>query len=242
MRLDFLPGKKRTIYQRPDFFTYSMDSILLGRFVTLRGGKRLLDLCAGTGAVPLALSVRTTALIDAVELQEPLCRLMEASVSENGLEEQIHVHEADLRTMHPQDWGVYDVVTCNPPYFPVTAEKGVNETEARTLARHEVACTLEDVVKTAARMVRSRGRAAFIHRPERLTELMQACEANGLQPKRLQFVHPSAAKEANMVLLEAVKDGGSGMTVECPLLVYGEDGAYEPSFKERYFEGEDPYA
>lgn len=235
-RRDFLPGNQRVIHQRSNIFTYSMDAVLLAKFARVTGTKRIMDLCAGTGAVPLMLSLRTDASIQAIELQHLLCDLFQRSISTNHLTDQVKVAQGNILDLQAAAWGTYDLVTCNPPYFPVTAAKGVNENEYKTLARHEVACTLNDAVKTAAALVKSKGRVAFVHRPERLADIFSTMSYYKLAPKRIQYVHPKKSKEANIVLVEAVKDGNPGLKTEPPWIVYQDDDTYEPAFYQHYFE------
>ncbi|CAM3986011.1 tRNA1(Val) (adenine(37)-N6)-methyltransferase [Alkalicoccus chagannorensis] len=241
LRLDDLPGFERRIYQHSGIFAYSMDAVLLGRFARVDGARRMLDLCAGTGAVPLVLSTRTKTPIDAVEVQEQLCRLMEMSVEENDLQTQIHPAQADLRTLSPDTWGRYDVITCNPPYFPVQEKEKYRE-DAKAIARHELLCTWEDIARACRVLLQSKGRAAFVHRPERTAELTAVLQAHQLEPKRLQFCHPHAEKEANMVLIEAVKDGKPGLHVEAPLIVYDEHRQYTKAFEAHYTGKEETHA
>ncbi|PTL38135.1 SAM-dependent methyltransferase [Alkalicoccus saliphilus] len=241
-RQDYLPGNERVIHQRSDIFTYSMDAVLLARFVRVSGAEKAADLCSGTGAVPLVMSLRTEAVIDALELQPLLCELTERSIKTNNLEKQVRVMERDLRDLSGFALGKYDLVTCNPPYFPVTAEKGVNVNTSKTLARHEVSCTLDDAVKAAAALVKSKGRAAFVHRPERLGDIITTMQKRKLEPKRLCFVHPREDRPANILLIEAVKDGNPGMTTEPPWIVYDKEGNYTPEFYEHYFKGGKSYA
>lgn len=236
-RQDYLPGNQRVIHQRSDIFSYSMDAVLLAKFVRISGAKRIIDLCAGTGAVPLMLSLRTNASIEAVELQPHLCEMMQRSIGSNDLHEQLQVAQGDITKLTDADWGKYDLVTCNPPYFPVTAVKGVNENDQKTLARHEVACTLEDAVSTAAALVKSWGKVAFVHRPERLSDIFITMSRYQLAPKRIQYIHPKRTKEANIVLIEAVKDGNPGLKTEPPWVVYEADGSYQSDFYAHYFEG-----
>ncbi|SDO59128.1 tRNA1(Val) (adenine(37)-N6)-methyltransferase [Alkalicoccus daliensis] len=236
-RQDFLPGNERMIHQRSDIFSYSMDAVLLAKFARVSGAKRIIDLCAGTGAVPLMLSLRTKAKIEAMELQPLLCGLFERSIITNELSRQISVKEGDLRILQGMELGKYDLVTCNPPYFPVTAAKGVNENEWKTIARHEVSCTLTDAVAAAAALVKSKGKVAFVHRPERAAEIFAIMNQYHLAPKRIKYVHPKLTKAANIVLIEAVKDGNPGLTTEAPWVVYAEDGTYQKEFYKEYFEG-----
>ncbi|QKS69627.1 tRNA1(Val) (adenine(37)-N6)-methyltransferase [Paenalkalicoccus suaedae] len=233
-RLDYLPGRQRVIYQRDDIFAFSIDAVLLARFVTLPASGKVVDLCTGTGAIPLLMSLRTKASILGVELQETLAELTKLSVAENKLEEQITVSQQDLNKLTDVAWGKYDVVTCNPPYFAVTADKGTNENTFKSLARHEIACTLEDVIRVSSRLVKSKGRVALVHRPERLDEIIAYMHTYKLAPKRIQCVHPHKGKDANMLLIEAVRDGGFGAKILPPWVLYQEDGSFTKEFAEHW--------
>lgn len=235
-RLDYLPGKKRFIFQRSDIFTFSMDAVLLSKFVTLpKKCTKIIDLCAGNGAIPLMLSLRTKVKIDAVEIQATLYKLLKKSIGYNQLEDQIHpIHQDILQLNDEVEWGSYDVVTCNPPYFPITKDHYYNENERLTYARHEIACSLEDVVRISAKLLNFNGRLALVHRPERIVEIVTLMEKYEIAPKRLQYVHPRNNKEANMVLVEGVRGGKSGVNTLPPLIVYGEGNNYTKEFTEHY--------
>ncbi|MCE7791823.1 tRNA1(Val) (adenine(37)-N6)-methyltransferase [Salipaludibacillus sp. CUR1] len=236
-RLDYLPGWERAIYQRPDIFSYSMDAVLLGKFAQLpkSGEGKIMDLCTGTGAVPLIMSQRTRTFIEAVEIQPVLASLAEKSVHENNLADQVRVMEADILELDGLvRWESYDTVTCNPPYFPVTAEKGKNVNNHLSLARHEIACTLDDVIRVSSRLVKQKGRVAIVHRPERLPDIFGTMVKYRLEPKRIQYVHPKSDREANIVLVEAVREGKPGIKTMPPWIVYGEDDTYTREFKEHY--------
>lgn len=214
------------IIQSPDVFCFSLDAVLLARFASVPPRGRVLDLCAGNGVVPLLLATRTKAQIDAVELQPRLADMARRSVTLNGLDGQIRVLEADLRTFAPSGGVGYDVVTVNPPYQPVNAGER-KENPHQALARYEIACTLEDVVAACARAVKPGGRVAMVHRPARLAEIFAAMRRYKLEPKRLRFVHPKLQAEANMVLIEAMRDGRpGGLRLLPPLIAHEADGRY----------------
>ncbi|PYZ91534.1 SAM-dependent methyltransferase [Salipaludibacillus keqinensis] len=235
-RLDYMPGGKRTIFQRNDVFSYSMDAVLLAKFVRLPSEKgKIIDLCAGNGAVSLMMTLRTKAKIEAVEIQPLLSNLAVKTMVENQIDDQVRVIEANLLELDGKvQWESYDVVTCNPPYFPVTAEKGKNINTHVSLARHEIACTLEDVIRVASRLVKQKGKLAMVHRPERVVEIFAAMKAFRLEPKRIQYVHPKKDKEANMVLIEAVREGNPGLKTLPPWVVYDDDQSYIKEFKKHY--------
>ncbi|EOV9528958.1 tRNA1(Val) (adenine(37)-N6)-methyltransferase [Bacillus cytotoxicus] len=227
-RLDYLLTEEMKIIQSPSVFNFSLDAVLLANFVWVpiqRGN--LLDLCTGNAVIPLLLSKRTKGKITGVEIQERLYDMGIRSVQYNRLEERIHLIHGDLKDM-PQTLGhhQYDVVTCNPPYFqtPKSSEKNINEHLA--IARHEIMCTLEDVVRASSQLVKQGGKVAFVHRPGRLLDIVTLMRKYKIEPKRVQFVYPKAGKEANTLLIEGIKDGSADLKILPPLFVYDENNEY----------------
>ncbi|WP_100374727.1 tRNA1(Val) (adenine(37)-N6)-methyltransferase [Bacillus sp. FJAT-45037] len=235
-RLDFIKGTELKVIQSPSVFSFSIDAILLARFVYLPIQKgAVLDLCTGNGVIPLVMSTRSKALITGVELQERLYDMAKRNAELNQLHEQVQFIQADLNKMpNSVNKDGYDVVTCNPPYFETITKEERNKNIHLAIARHEIHCTLDDVIRTCSQYVKQKGKVALVHRPERLTDMMSLMRKYRIEPKRLQFVHPKKEKEANMVLLEGIKDGRSGLTCLPPLIVYQEDGTYTNEFEEVY--------
>ncbi|WP_028560750.1 tRNA1(Val) (adenine(37)-N6)-methyltransferase [Paenibacillus pinihumi] len=234
-RLDDLLTHQLHIIQSAEVFSFSMDAVLLARFATVPRRGRILDFCTGNGVIPLLLSTRTEAPIDAVEIQPRLADMARRSVAWNNKGEQIMITEGDLRQYHLDNgYGVYDLVTVNPPYMPAnTGDQNHNEHYA--IARHEIHCTLQEVAAACSRMVRTGGRVAMVHRPSRLMEIMEAMRAVRLEPKRIRFVHPHADAEANMVLIEALRDGKPDVKVLPPLIVYSSQNQYNKELMDIYY-------
>lgn len=234
-RTDFLyTHTSMKIIQSPSVFSFSLDALLLAHFarVPVRRGK-ILDLCAGNGVIPLLLSSRTNARITGVEIQERLWDMAKRSVSMNEKETQIDMMHADLKKLQPVlGHSSFDVVTCNPPYFKSPKETEWNDNEHFTIARHEVYCTLEDVVKACKLHVRPGGKVALVHRPERFVDMIVLFRAYGIEPKRVRFVYSKAGREANTVLLEGSRDGNVGLHMLPPLYMYKEDGTYTKEAEE----------
>ncbi|WP_018663629.1 tRNA1(Val) (adenine(37)-N6)-methyltransferase [Heyndrickxia acidiproducens] len=233
-RLDYLLAENLQIVQSPSVFAFSLDAVLLARFAYLPIQKgNVLDLCTGNGVIPLLLSTRTKAHITGVEIQERLYDMAVRSVGCNGLEQQIKLIHGDLKDM-PEvlGHGKFDVVTCNPPYFATANNKIHNENEHLAIARHEIYCTLDDVVRVSSQMLRHGGKAAFVHRPGRLMDILSAMKKYHLEPKRLRFVYPRAEKEANTILIEGIKYGKPDLKILPPLFVYGTDNQYTGEVEE----------
>ena len=206
-----------------------MDSVLLSRFPRFPKKGLIVDFCAGNGAVGLFASSRTKAKILSVEIQERLADMAERSVRLNSLEEQMRVICDDLKNMpnHLQGSKV-DMILCNPPYFKVDPHSN--------LARHEITTNLEEICRSAQKILKSNGRLVMVHRPDRLLDILDRLQQHNLAPKRLQFVYPKREKEANMLLIEAIKDGStSGFKVLPPLIIHNDDGTYTPEVQEIYY-------
>lgn len=227
-RLDYLLAENLKIIQSPSVFSFSLDAVLLARFayMPIRQGK-VVDLCSGNGAIPLFLSARTSAEITAIELQEQLADMANRSISYNNLSHQITMLCEDVIGIASKiGYDKYDVVTCNPPYFKANELSETNKKEPLTIARHEVKLNLDQAICSASELLKQGGKAAFVHRPGRLLDIVTSMRANRLEPKRIRFVYPKEGKEANMLLIEGTKDGKPDLKVLPPLYVYKNDGTY----------------
>lgn len=236
-RLDDLQNGYWMIQDNQDF-CYGIDAVLLSAFAKVKAGEEVLDLCTGTGIVPVLLKAKTPGKhFTGLEIQEKSADMARRSVEYNHLEEQITIVQGDVRQAS-QLFGAssFDVVTCNPPYM--TAAHGLtNPHLPKAIARHEVLCTLEDVVGQAAKLLKSRGRFYMVHRPFRLAEIMDVMMRYHLEPKRMQLVYPYIDKEPNMVLIEGLKGGNPRIAVEKPLIVYEKPGVYTEDIRRMYGDG-----
>ncbi|WP_421382509.1 tRNA1(Val) (adenine(37)-N6)-methyltransferase [Bacillus salacetis] len=227
-RLDYLLAENLRIIQSPSVFSFSLDAVLLANFASIpkRKGK-IIDLCSGNGVIPLMLSNRTSAPITGVEIQERLFEMANRSIDYNQLGNQISMIHGDIKDM-PARFGndKFDAVTCNPPYFSKAEKEKINSNEHYAIARHELLCTLEDVVKTVSFLLKQGGKASFVHRPGRGVDLLTLMREYRIEPKRIRFVYPNKHKEANTVLVEGIKDGSPDLKVLQPLIVYNEDNSY----------------
>jgi len=227
-RIDDLLTMDMKIIQSKDTFSFSLDAVLLARWCKVPKRGRVVDLCTGNGIIPLLLSTRSSASIVGVEIQPKIADMAARNVKLNQLQHRLDVVCDDLRSyvLHAGH-GTFDMVTVNPPYFGVkTGEHRVNRSIAA--ARHETAGTLVDIVLACAKLVKSGGKVALVHRPSRLADIITTLRAVKLEPKRMQLVHPRMQQEANMVLIEAMKDAKAELRVLPPLIVHQSDGAYTP--------------
>lgn len=226
-RIDDLQRNGLKIIQKTDGFCFGMDAVLLSGFAYVKRGEKVLDMGTGTGIIPLLLSAKTQGEhFTALEIQKEIAEMAARSVAMNHLEDKIEIVNGDIKEASRIFGGAsFDVVTTNPPYMN-DAHGLKNPTEVKAISRHEVLCTLDDVVREGAKVLKSGGRMYMVHRPHRLIEIITAMKQYKLEPKRMCMVHPFKDKEANMVLIEAVKGGGSWLKMEAPIIVYKEPGVY----------------
>lgn len=234
-RFDDLQRGGLRIIQKTDGFCFGMDAVLLSGFVQVKEGERVLDLGTGTGIIPILLEEKTAGIhFTGLEIQEDMADMASRSVCCNHQEEKIKIVTGDIREAG-RLFGLasFDVVTSNPPYMN-DAHGLKNPSAQKAISRHEVLCTLEDVVREAAKVLRPGGRFYLVHRPHRLIEIVTALTKYKLEPKRMKLVHPYVDREANMVLLEAVRGGKPMIKVEAPIVVYKEPGVYTDEIYDIY--------
>ncbi|MBR5968408.1 MAG: tRNA1(Val) (adenine(37)-N6)-methyltransferase [Lachnospiraceae bacterium] len=234
-RIDDLERNNFKIIQNPARFCFGMDAVLLSGFAFVREGESAIDLGTGNGIIPILLAAKTPGKhFTGLEIQHDNVEMAQRSVRLNHIEDRVDIVEGDIKTASA-DFGKasFEVVTSNPPYM-IGSHGLVNPDSAKALARHEILCTLEDVVREAALLLKPQGRFYLVHRPFRLAEIMVCLKEHRLEPKRMKLVHPFIDKEPNMVLVEAVRGGKSRMTVEPPLIVYKEEGVYNDEIYDIY--------
>ena len=234
-RLDDLQLRGYQIIQNPGRFCFGMDAVLLSAFAKVRRGERALDLGCGNGILPLLLAAKYPGEHYAgLEIQEESAGMAVRSVKLNGLEEKIDIVTGDIKEA-ASIFGAasFEVITTNPPYM--IGRHGLkNENEALYIARHEALCTIDDISRESAKVLKSKGRFYMVHRPFRLPELLAKMSAATLEPKRMRLVYPYVDKEPNMVLIEGLKGGNPRMEVEPPLIVYEKDGTYTQELRAMY--------
>lgn len=226
-RLDELHRNGYYIIQNPAKFCFGMDAVLLSGFANVKPGETAIDLGTGTGIIPILLEAKTKGEhFTGLEIQPESADMARRSVAYNHLENKINIAIGDIKDASTQ-FGAssFHVVTTNPPYM--TGQHGLtNPNEAKAIARHEILCTLEDVIRESSRLLKPQGRFYMVHRPFRLAEIMCLMHQYGLEPKRIRLVYPFVDKEPNMVLIEGLRGGKPRITVEKPLIVYKEPGVY----------------
>lgn len=234
-RIDELQRNGYRIIQNPERFCFGMDAVLLSGFARAKKQERCLDLGCGNGIIPILMEAKTEGKhFTGLEIQPESADMAKRSVALNGLQDRIDIVEGDIKDAS-KIFGAssFHVVTTNPPYM--TAQHGLtNVYEAKTIARHEVLCNLEDIIRESARLLMPGGRFYMVHRPFRLAEIISLMVQYRMEPKRIRLVYPYVDREPNMVLIEGLRGGKSRMTVEKPLIVYKEPGKYTDEIYDVY--------
>ena len=234
-RIDDLQRNGYRIIQKKKGFCFGMDAVLLSSFAQVKEGEVAVDLGTGTGIIPILLEAKTKGKhFTGLEIQEEVAEMAGRSVRLNQLENRVDIVRGDIKEASRLfGKASFDVVTSNPPYM--NDNHGLKNPELpKAIARHEVFCTLDDVCREASLLLKSGGRFYMVHRPHRLAEIITALKTYKLEPKRMKLVHPFVDKEANMVLIEAVRGGRSMMKVEAPIIVYREPGVYTQEIYDVY--------
>lgn len=236
--VNYLLGYKNLkIVQNTDMFNFSLDSVLLPNFVTLKKNTaKILDIGCGNAPIPLILATKTSAKIIGVEIQKDVYELALKTVKMNDLEKQIEIINDDINNIYTCfETESFDTVVCNPPYFKVATTPNLNTIEYKTIARHEIKLNLEQIINIAKKLLKNNGNIAMVHRPERLSDIITIMRKNNIEPKRIRFVYPKETKEANILLIEGVKNGRPGLKILPPLYSHCENGEYSKQIK-KYFE------
>lgn len=235
-RIDDLLSPSFKIIQHDRYFCFAIDAVLLANFAVVRRNELVIDMGTGTGIIPLLLAKRRQPRrIIGIEIQNLLADMARRSVSLNGLAEQIEIREMDLKIAAEHlGYGIADVVTVNPPYYP--ADKGKTSAwESVAIARHEGCCSLEDVIRSASQLLKNRGRLYMVHLAERLNDIIVTARMFQLEPKILRMVHSYIQDRAKLVLVQMVKGARSSLSVQPPLIIYDRPGCYTSEVYKYYY-------
>ncbi|WP_312699833.1 tRNA1(Val) (adenine(37)-N6)-methyltransferase [Sedimentibacter sp.] len=226
-KIEDLQCKGLRIIQNKKWFCFGMDAVLLTNYCDIKNNSTVVDLGTGTGIIPILLSgKRNYSKAYAIEIQEEVAEMAKRSVMLNDLQDKIEVLNIDLKdVLNHLPSNSFDAVISNPPY-KLNNSGIVNPSDKKAISRHEIMCSLEDVISTASSLLKQYGRFYMVHRPDRLADIMCLLRKYRLEPKQIRFVHPRAAEKPNMILIRASKNGNPELKFDPPLYIYGEDGKY----------------
>lgn len=237
-RIDHFKRENIQLIQSQHFFNMSVDAILLADFIQLPQQRHFhyVDFCSGNGVIPLLLSARTQNPLIGIEIQEPLIDMAQRSIALNQLQDQITMVHADIKALPMKEWRNIDIISCNPPYFIVDDTQAIHHLNSHAIARHEILLTMEQWISQASRMLKTRGKLYFVHRPNRLDDIMTCLDTYGFSVNRMKFIYPKVGMNANGVLVEAIRLGGRrGVKIEPPVIVHEADDSYTPEMQAIYY-------
>ena len=215
------------IIQNNEYFNFSLESVLVPRFCHLRSNMKIMDFCTGNAPIPLILSTITNSKIIGVELQKEIYDLAVKSVKLNNLEDQITILNKDVKEIiNYYETDSFDLITCNPPYFKYSLDSNVNNNDVKSIARHEIAINIDDIINVSKKLLKNNGSLVLVHRTDRLIEIINKMSENNMQIKRIRLIYPKENQESNLVLIEATKNGKIGLKILPPLICHNSDGSY----------------
>ncbi|MDO4690787.1 MAG: tRNA1(Val) (adenine(37)-N6)-methyltransferase [Fusobacterium sp.] len=224
-----LLNKNLKIIQRADYFNFSIDSLLISEFLNItKNTKNILDLGTGNAAIPLFLSKKTSASIYGIEIQKVSYDLAIKNININNLNQQIYIINDDMKNyLHYFKHGSFDIVVSNPPFFKFNGNKALlNDLNQLTIARHEIKITLEELIKIAYDLLKDRGYFYLVHRADRLSDILNILRKYKLEAKNIKFCYTTSKKNAKIILIEAIKNGRTGLNILPPLIINKDNGEY----------------
>lgn len=238
-RIDQFTQAGVQLIQNPAFFTMSFDAIALANFIRFpKRACRYVDFCSGNGVIPLLLSQQTTQPLLGIEIQEPLVDMARRSARLNGVADQVEFIHQDINDYRRQDDQLFDLISCNPPYFLVEDSKELHRLTSHAIARHEIHLTMDQWIGKAKSLLKTKGKLVFVHRPDRLDDIFATLSCYQFGINRMRFIYPKAGELANGVLIEAIAQGGRhGVKVEPPLIVHEADNSYTDEVMAMYHGG-----
>lgn len=234
-RLDDLQYKGLRLLQKKDGFCFGVDAVLLSHFAQVAKNNTVIDLGTGTGIIAILLAAkREPSKVTGLEIQPEMAEMAARSVQLNGLEDRVEIVQGNIKEAAKR-FGAssFDAVVSNPPYIGRGGGL-LNPADTKAIARHEILCTLEDVVSAAAELLRTGGKFSMVHRPQRLADIICQMRNNAIEPKYLRLVHPSPGKKPNLLLISGTRNGNPELKIQEPLYIYDSDGNYSKEINEIY--------
>ena len=229
------------IYQDDEWFAFSLDSVLLSNFVSVKlTDKKILDMACGNAPIPMLLTFRTNASIYGIDIQKEVIELGIQSIHENKMDKQISLDVLDINNVDDKFLAeFFDVITCNPPYFKYSNNDNINLNMNKRISRHEVLVNLDTIVQKASYLLKNGGTFAMVHRPDRLIEIIDVMEKYNIAPKKLQLCYSKVNSNCNLILIEGNKNGKSGLKILSPVIVHNADGSYSEEIRKMFGDDND---
>lgn len=218
-------GYDLKIFQDDNYFKFSLDSVILANLVNIKHTtKKILDLGTGNGIIPIILTRRTNSLIDAVEIQKDLANLAQESIKYNNLENQIYIYNVDMIDFSKNKNELYDLITCNPPYFKSETKSTKNIDIHKAIARHEIKINLEKIIKISGKMLKNKGILGMICRVDRFVEVIELFKKYNIEPKNIKFIYNNTKSAPDLFLIQGMKNGNNGLLIDKPFILHDEQG------------------
>ncbi|NLP14689.1 MAG: tRNA1(Val) (adenine(37)-N6)-methyltransferase [Clostridium sp.] len=236
--IDDLQYNGLRIIQKKDGFRFGLDAVLLANFADVKKNDTVIDLGTGTGIIPILIAGKTGAKsVIGLEIQEEMAQMAQRSINMNGMDNRVRVVCGDIKeSVELFGASRFNIVVSNPPYMNCGAGL-INTRDSKAISRHEIKCTLEDVIKAAAKLLVIGGQLAMVHRPNRLVDIVWLMRKYSIEPKYIRFVHPAPYKKANLLLIKGTRQGGVELKMLEPLYVYDENGEFSDEINDIYCRG-----
>lgn len=229
---DILGYKGLKLYQDPDCFCFSLDSVVLANYCNIRvRDSKIVEFCSGNGVVSIIMSQRTKANIIGIEIQEKLYNMANESLNINNLNERITFINEDIKEYVKGKDNNVDLIVCNPPYFKYDQNNKINDSIEKQIARHEICINIDDICSSASKILKDNGKLCIVHRTDRFTDVYDSMKKYRIEPKRIKYIYNNENSNSEMFLIEGQKNAGTGLIIDKPLIIRNLDGSFTVEYK-----------
>ena len=229
---DILCYKGLKLFQDPDYFCFSLDSVVLANYCNIRvRDSKIVEFCSGNGVVSIIMSQRTKANIIGIEIQEKLYNMANASLNINNLNERITFINEDIKEYVKGKDNNVDLIVCNPPYFKYDQNNKINDSIEKQIARHEICINIDDICSCASKILKDNGKLCIVHRTDRFTDVYDSMKKYRIEPKRIKYIYNNENSNSEMFLIEGQKNAGTGLIIDKPLIIRNLDGSFTVEYK-----------
>lgn len=229
---DILGYKGLKLFQDPDCFCFSLDSVVLANYCNIRvRDSKIVEFCSGNGVVSIIMSQRTKANIIGIEIQEKLYNMANASLNINNLNERITFINEDIKEYVKGKDNNVDLIVCNPPYFKYDQNNKINDSIEKQIARHEICINIDDICSCASKILKDNGKLCIVHRTDRFTDVYDSMKKYRIEPKRIKYIYNNENSNSEMFLIEGQKNAGTGLIIDKPLIIRNLDGSFTVEYK-----------